>query len=301
MRRTLTTLALAAAMLLAVLPGAAAHRPLSDVIPLPNGFFPEGIAIGFGTTFYTGSLIDGAIYEGDLATGEGDILVPGVEGQLAVGMSFDSRNAHLHVAGGSAGTLRIYDTGSGALVDDISLGVGFVNDVIVTVRAAYVTNSFAPEIYEVPLDAQGDVAGPPRTIPLGGDFVFVPGEFNGNGIEWRNGTVILVNSFVGALYAVDPGTGAASTIDLGGAVVNGDGLVLVGNRLYAVVGSLNQITEIRLAHDLSRGRVIDTITADEFDVPTTADVLGGSIFAVNAKFGTPPTPNTPYEVVRADR
>src|SRR3954454_10057869 len=32
-----------------------------DQIDLPNGFFPEGIESGRGTTFFVGSLIDGAI------------------------------------------------------------------------------------------------------------------------------------------------------------------------------------------------------------------------------------------------
>ena len=32
------------------------------VIDLPNGFQPEGISIGRGTSFYVGSLVNGAIY-----------------------------------------------------------------------------------------------------------------------------------------------------------------------------------------------------------------------------------------------
>jgi hypothetical protein len=36
-----------------------------DVLPLPDGFNPEGIVAGKGNTLYVGSLFDGAIYQVD--------------------------------------------------------------------------------------------------------------------------------------------------------------------------------------------------------------------------------------------
>ncbi len=275
-----------------------------DVIALPGGFFPEGIAIGQGTTAYVGSLVDGAIWKGDVRTGEGAVLVAGVPGRIAVGMDHDARSGHLWVAGGPDGNAYVYDGNSGSLVDVLDLVPGgFVNDVIVTRRAAYLTDSFAPQLYEVPLTANGTVSGPPRTIPLTGSFQFQPGQFNANGIEASpdGGTLIVVNSFFGELYTVPAGSGAATTIELGGAVVNGDGLVLVGRTLYAVEGGKNQITEIALAAGYGAGTVTDTISSPSFDVPTTAARHGRSLYAVNAKFGTPPLPTTPYEIVRVDR
>ncbi|MDH3499781.1 MAG: hypothetical protein OEM97_06635 [Acidimicrobiia bacterium] len=302
MRRSHIAFVLVLALVLfAGLPASATSNPFPDVIDLPGGFFPEGIAVGSGTTFYTGSLVDGAIYRGDLRTGSGDVWVEGQEGLLAVGMDFDRRSGNLLVAGGPSGTIRVYDGVSGALVADVFLEFGFINDVIVTEHAAYLTNSFAPELYEVALDRQGNLTGDVRTIPLSGDFEFIPDAFNANGIEARRDTLIVVNSAVGALYLVDRTTGEASLIDLGGEVVNGDGLVVVGQTLYAVIGGLNQITEIRLSGDLSRGQVTDIITDGDFDVPTTAARFGRGLYAVNAKFGTPVTPDTPYEVVRVDR
>lgn len=295
------------AMIVALIPAtpAGAHdrdNRFPDVIDLPAGFFPEGIAIGKGQTFFTGSLADGAIYRGDLRTGEGEVLVPGAPGRLAVGMDVDRRGKRLFVAEGPLGTARVYDTRSGELLDEVELGAGFINDVIVTKRAAYFTNSFAPELYEVPLDRHGNVDGPVRVIPLSGDFVSIPGAFNANGIEAaRRDTLIIVNSAVGALYTVDVDTGVASEIDANGAVVNGDGLLLVGKTLYAVVGGQNQITELRLSRDLTEARVTDVITDADFDVPTTVARKGRNLYAVNAKFGTPPTPVTPYEVVKVRR
>jgi hypothetical protein len=273
-----------------------------DVIPLPDGFFPEGIAVGTGHDVYAGSLADGAIWKGDLRTGAGEILVPGALGGIAVGLDHDDRSGFLHVAGGPLGVGSIYDGDTGALVDEFDLGAGFVNDVIVTRDAAYFTNSFVPELYEVPLDQRGRVDGTIRTISLAGDFVFVPGGFNANGIEATpdGGTLVVAGSAAGELYTVDPATGVATTIDVG-EPVSGDGLVLLGRTLYVNENSLNRITVIDLSADLSSGTIVDTLTDDDYDVPTTSARFGKSLYSVNAKFGTPPTPTTPYEIVRVDR
>ena len=58
------------------------QSPFQEVIALPNGFQPEGIAAGTGTTFYVGSIPTGAIYRGDVLTGTGEILVPAQEGRV---------------------------------------------------------------------------------------------------------------------------------------------------------------------------------------------------------------------------
>lgn len=283
---------------------AVANEPQSDVIALPDGFFPEGIAVGEGSTAYVGSLADGAIWKGNLATGEGDVFVAGVEGRLAVGMSYDSSTGYLYVAGGPDGNAYVYDGDTGDTVAVVNLvPFGFVNDVIVTRRAAYFTNSFANELYKLPLTPSGEIAGEPSTIPLSPDFPFAPGEFNANGIEATNKgrTLIVVNSFFGEIYTVDPATGEASQIDLGGEIVNGDGLLINGRTLYAVEGGKNQITKLLLAPDLTSGTIVDALESDAFDVPTTAARYGTSLYAVNAKFNAPPLPTTPYEIVRVGR
>ena len=66
--RTLVS-AMCAMVLLVVLalPGAAAED--SRTVPLPDGFQPEGIATK-GRAFFVGSIPTGAIYKGDLKTGE---------------------------------------------------------------------------------------------------------------------------------------------------------------------------------------------------------------------------------------
>lgn len=286
--------------------GNASAATFPEVIPLPNGFQPEGIATGSGTTFYVGSIPTGAIYKGDLLTGEGDVLVPAQAGRSAIGLKYDSRTGLLFVAGGATGYAYVYDAETGENVAEIPLELAlpsFINDVVITKDAVYFTNSFQPMLYSVPLlnngrlpeDVQVDV------IPLGGEYQFTAGAFNANGIAATpNGkTLIIVNSTEGALYNVDPATGVATRVDLGtGAVPNGDGILLQGKTLYVVQNQLNQVAVIKLNSDFSAGTIETTITSPLFRVPTTIAAFGNALYVVNARFGTPPTPDTEYEVVR---
>jgi hypothetical protein len=101
---------------------------------------------------------------------------------------------------------------------------------------------------------------------------------------------------------VDPATGVATRIDLGtGAVPNGDGLLLQGKTLYVVQNQLNQIAVVKLNSDFTSGTIASTITSPLFRVPTTIARIGDLLYAVNARFGTTPTPDTEYEVVHVPR
>lgn len=286
---------------------AAPAKAFPDVIPLPNGFQPEGIATGKGHTFYVGSIPTGAVFRGDLRTGEGEVLVPAQEDRAAIGLKYDERTGLLFVAGGTTGFAFIYDGETGTDQGAIQLTTDvprFINDVVITRDAAYFTNSMQPELYRVPLANNGEPLLTSETIPLSGDYVFTPGEFNANGIAATpNGdTLIIVNSVDGLLYNVDPDTGEATLIDLGGETVpNGDGILLQGKTLYVVQNQLNQIAVVELNSELTEGTIVDTITDSDFRVPTTIARFGNSLYAVNARFGTPPTPDTEYEVVRVSR
>ena len=131
------------------------------VIPLPDGFQPEGIAVGKGMTFYAGSLATGAIYRGDLQTGAGDILVQPQAGRQALGLKYDSRTGLLFVAGGGTGYAYVYNGETGENVAEIQLTISipFINDVIITKDAAYFTNSTRPALYRVRAPAR---RGPPK-------------------------------------------------------------------------------------------------------------------------------------------
>jgi hypothetical protein len=194
--------------------------------------------------------------------------------------------------------VRIQSAADGSVLREEQAGtVGstFVNDVALGEKAAYFTDSRAARIYELPYDG-----GPLRTIPLTGDFQLVPEVNNLNGIvASRSGWLVSVQTATGKLFRIDPATGATREIDLGGAVMTaGDGLLLEHGVLSVVQNRLNQIAQIEMSRDLLSGRVIGTLTDPDFDVPTTITRAKHDLYAVNARFGTPPTPDTTYSVVR---
>ena len=307
-RRRLPALILTLALLVTfVAPLAAETENFPESIPLPNGFRPEGITVGYGHTFYVGSIPTGAVYSGDLRTGEGGILVEARAGRAAIGMKVDERSGLLFVAGGPTGSGFVYDAKTGAPVADYlfdDTDPRFINDVVVTRNAAYFTNSREAEIYHVPLGPGGSLAGDFETLPLTGDWVQTPDANSANGIvatpddKW----LIVINSGQQQLFRVDPDTGEATLIDLGGALLpNGDGLWLQGHTLWVVQNRLNQVAVVELNADYTAGDIVDTITNDLFRVPTTIAPFGRWFYAVNARFGTPPTPETDYDIVRFDR
>jgi sugar lactone lactonase YvrE len=296
--RRIPLLAVAAALLA---PAALANSNFPETIRLPNGWLPEGIAMGTGTTFYAGSRANGAVYAGDVRTGAGQIVIAGVPGMVATGMKVD--HGRLWVSGANTGKGTVYDLKTGAIVREYQLAQGtgptFVNDVVVTNDAAYFTDSQRPVIYKVALGRHHE-PGDLSTINLGGDYQHQPG-FNLNGIEATdNGkTLFAVQTANGRLYTIDPETGVARTVDLAGYVLTaGDGLLLRGLTLWVVQNTQNKIAVLKLKSDLKSGTLKRTITDPDFDVPTTIALFGNKLYAVNARFTTPPTPNTTYDVVR---
>ena len=301
MRRLITAL-LVLAITLVASPAVATAKSFPDVIQLPNGFQPEGIAIK-GTTFYTGSLggVQG-VYRGDLRTGEGAPFIPG-NGGMFVGMKVDDAG-RLWIAGGGSGRGYVYDATTGALLATFQFAAAptFVNDVIVTKDAAWFTDSQRPQLYRVAIGPDGTI-GAVTTVDLTGKIQVNPG-FNLNGIAATpNGsTLVVVNSSTGKLYTIDTASFATREIDLGGATVTmGDGILLHGRTLYVVRNRSNEIVVIRLAPDLRSGAIVDVIRSAAFDVPTTIARHGNALYAVNARFGNPAPTTATYTAVRVER
>jgi outer membrane protein assembly factor BamB len=287
----------------------AAHDPAQFParIDLPDGWAPEGITAGRGTTVFVGSLATGAIWKANVRTGHGRILVPGVEGNVAVGVEYEARRNRLWVAGGPTGQVRVYNASTGTLLQTYSFTGGvdgiFLNDLVVTRNAVYVTDSKTKQLDVIPLGRRGQLPAPSgvRTLPLSGDIEWVPGptQFNANGIVARNGWLILVQSNAGKLFRVNPRTGVTRNIDLGGTSVGfGDGLELHGSTLYVVRNQLNTVAVYRLGARLLAARFIGNLPMGGLDVPTTAAFQAGRLWAVNARFGTAVTPDTEYWITR---
>jgi hypothetical protein len=285
----------ALALFLAAAPAVAAPFPAR--IDLPNGWAPEGITAGRGPTAFVGSLADGAIAQVDLRTGAVDVLAPGATGRVSVGLDYEDGADRLWVAGGPTGEVRAYDASSGALLETYTFTAGFLNDVAVTRDAVYVTDSGIQQLIVIPLTHGGGVPDPDDafTLPIVGDFVYQAG-FNANGIVEFAGWLIVPQSNTGALFAIDPDTGRSVEILPQGSVTAADGLERVGSTLYVVRNQLNRVEVYRIHGGDVRHRA--TLTAGDLDVPTTVAFAGGSLWAVNARFGTPVTPDTEYWITR---
>jgi sugar lactone lactonase YvrE len=277
-------------------------KPFPQVIQLPTGFRPEGIEVGRGTTFYVGSVANGAIFRGNLRSGDGAIFIPGAVGKAATGIELDSRK-RLFVAGAGTGNAYVYNAKTGALIRTYNLGAPptFINDVVVTHNAAYFTDSQKSVFYRVPI-GPGGALGNAQTITLGGDYTHVAGAFNLNGIDATPSgkTLVAVQTVNGRLYRINPTSGVARLISLlgGESVPNGDGILLTGKRLYVVQNQLNLVAVIALRPGFASGRVVTRLSDPDFSVPTTIDDFGRRLYAVNARFGVPDPDTAAYQVVQ---
>jgi sugar lactone lactonase YvrE len=287
-------------------PSAPGGGEVEDLIDLPDGFQPEGIAIDRRGIAYLGSLTDGDIYAADLRTGTGEVISEG-PGSPSVGLKVD-QFGRLFVSGGPSGSARVVDTATGDVLATYQLtdDPAFINDVVLTRDGAWFTNSQAAELYFLPVSPSGELPGSSDdivTLPLTGDWMQQPG-FNANGIAETTDhkALLVIQSATGTLFRVDPDTGESTAVDLGGTTLQfGDGLLVLGRTLYVVQNRLNQVAVIRLDASGTTGSLVDTLTSDEFDVPTTVAAYGSSLFLPNARFGSQPMPGTDDDVVRIER
>jgi sugar lactone lactonase YvrE len=313
MNRILIALALVLSAAVAV-PAMAEHgkgkhegnRP--DVIALPNGFQPEGIATGRGSSFYVGSIPTGDIYKGSLRTGKGDILVDAPAGRSATGLKVDRRN-RLFVSGARTGQASVYDARTGAELRTYQLTdltPTFINDVVVTRKAAYFTDSVNKQLYVLDFGKRGALPDSARTLPLTGDLEYDadPDTFELNGIAaTRSGKrLIAVQSRTGQLFSIDPSSGATKRIALAGTdkLEFGDGLLLHGKKLYVVRNQADRVATLRVSRDLSTATLKREVGSSDFVVPTTIARHGSRLYVVNAKFNRA-NPDNSFEVVKVPR
>ena len=297
MRRKTAVALVALASLVIVATAVAQSFPAR--IDLTRGWQPEGIAAGTGNTLYVGSIPTGAVARVDARTGRTRVLVAGRNGRAATGLKF--AGGRLFVAGAGTGRAWVYSASTGRQLGAFRLAPSgadtFVNDVVVTPQGAYFTDSRRMVLYRVPLDL-----GSPRTLNVTGIPLQAGNNLNGIVATPDGRTLIAVQTNTGKLWRINPQTGAATAVDLGGATVNnGDGLLLSGRTLYVVRNRDNLIAVVRLSSDLSSGRITRTIRSRSFDVPTTVARIGDRLFAVNARFGTTGTASTPYWIARVAR
>jgi len=305
-----------------------AEQNWPEAIAMPTGFEGEGIELGKGHEFFVGgnsfasffgppffglffemSEFTGAIYKGNLRTGEGAILVQPT-GKAVSGLSYDPRTDYLYAATGfgefdlvsesfnftDQGVI-VYDASSGDVITEIAFGDDMViNDCLVTRTGVYCTDSINSNLYKVVLEKGGRLPSPleVEVIPMPG-FETVSGfpGFNANGLvgDFDGRQLVIVNISTGVLYLVDTASGEASPLVIEGAeqlFPDGDGLYLNGRTLYILQNFSDKIAVVQLSEDLSGGEFIRNIPGEgeinPLKVATTIIGFRNSLYAINTDF-----------------
>ncbi len=230
-RRALIGLAAGAALVPVGLSGGTAQArsrvgPAPETVALPDGFRPEGIASGPGTTYYAGSMANGRIVTGDLLGGPQSVLLPPADGRAIRGLYYDDRSNLLWFVGNVSTVQWVWaiNASTGAVVfGQFAPGGAFHNDLVVTDSYVYVTDSRVDRLIRVPLNpATGQPSGNISPLALGGAWPVGPaGTTNANGIrELPDGSLVLNNSRVGGLWQVDAATGVARAIPVKGVLAS---------------------------------------------------------------------------------
>lgn len=231
--------------------------------PIPgDNFFPEGIAYdstaGF---FYVGSIGTGDILKVNVQTGQTSLFSAGASSNRPTcnGLKLDTKG-RLWVCGGTQNKIQVLNP-DGSLLKNWDLTsfatTGFVNDVILSDRYAYFTDSQNQHLYriDVSTDQPGEVE---EWLTFTQDQIpFATTGVNANGIELTEDQkyLIVVVSTSGKLYRIDTATKSISEIQLNTPVMAGDGLWLDRHMLYVSRNAVNQLFPVILSTDYLQGTV----------------------------------------------
>lgn len=296
---------------------AAANEDLwPDVMSLPAGFEPKSIEMGRGQDFFVsgmswssllgrrvGEIHDvsqyaGAIYKGNLRTGEGEILVQPNQDDLrpVLGLSYDARTDYIYATIvdpfplTNAG-IAVYDASTGELVREVRIGDGlFPSNIKVTESAVFVTSTNSGLLYKMPLAEGGRIPDEPTIesiemvglAPANGFYAWgLEGSFDGHELLVLNGL-----NGSGTLYRVDTSTGVSTPVTIHGtqqSFPRGDGLYLQGRTLYIAQTFNNSVAVVQLSGDLSRGTYVESLDCDDCGTPHSLTGFGNSIYVVTSQ------------------
>lgn len=259
---------------------------------------PEGVAVDPRSgAFFVGATADGTIYRGTLDNPSVTEFIGGASGKLAVGMKVDGRK--LYVAGGSTGTLSVYDIDTKQLVASFETGAGgFLNDLVVTKQGdVFVTDSFRATLWHVTATQVAAGSGTPEGIPVGAEIQYEPG-FNLNGIVALKGgkELVVVQSNNAKLFRIDFDKDAPNGREIHEIAVEpllgGDGLLLDRGLLIVVQAAPPALAFVKLDDKAESGKVVERRTDPTLRGPSTVARARNFYLVVNADFATSTTPFT---------
>jgi Cu-Zn family superoxide dismutase len=273
----------------------AAEAP-SKVYALPEPtLFPEGIGADQRTGWvYVSSQATGAIVRVNPRNGRAEqFLAPGTDG-LARGNGVKVDGHGVWIAAGQGGATYLYDTKRARLIQKWAMpATGFRNDLVVTHRGTFVTDSWDPVLWRVRLGAgEAEPWLDLTTTPI----VYTPGSVNLNGIVVTPDEryLIAAHSPEGSLWRIDTRTKTVVKVDLGTeSIPAADGLYLDGSTLWAAQNRFGVIAKLRFSENYASAKVLSRVGDTTFRYPTTIDVLDGRMLVVNSQFdkrgaGLPP-------------
>ena len=290
---------------------------LPDLYELPGqsaGSTFEGIGLDpLRGVFYVSEVTGGEISRGRLKDPDARDWLGGngTDGRVtARGVTVD-RLGRVYIAGGPNRTsdptrpdrpdLWVYAP-SGRLLAALQVPAAgaFLNDVAIGPDgAAYFTDSnVTPRIFRVAQDRRGGSVS--TWVDATGTITSAPG-FNLNGIVATpdGRSLLAVQSATGQLWRFDLRTKRIDQVTVAGGadLTGGDGLVLVGMKLYVVRNFPRQLVTLELADRWTRATLVSAVDTDPDRVFTTAKYDRGRLLAVDSRFdeGTSSTP--PYQVV----
>ena len=277
-------------------------KPFPARIALPNGFTPEGLTIGRGTTVYVGSILDGAVWRGDLRTGRGSVLIPGTPGTDKAGLKLDPQG-RLWTADFSGGGASVYDAGTGAKLAHYQFTDepgSYVNDLVITAgrstsptRAGRSCTSYrwVRVVACRPPPRSGSSSSPAR--PRRRTSTTTGSWRCRTGICWSRRC-----SAVSSCGSTRAPAAAASSTSVATRWSGPTGLVLRGRTLYVIRNLTNVIAVVRMNAGYTAGVVQREITGPQLRSPATGDLLGSALYVVNGRFDVESTPSTDYDIVR---
>ena len=144
----------------------------------------------------------------------------------------------------------------------------------------------------------------PTLLPLTGAWPRYAGGNNANGIrDLPDGTLVLNNSTSGGLWQVDPATGVtwrcrSPEVRASSAATGWSGTATSSTTSAAAVPTRCRSCGCSASGSGWTAKWAGARTDKTLDVPSTATVAGGWLWAVNARFGIPNPGLAPYWITR---